>query len=49
MRMSELSRLSGVSVTTIKYYLREGLLPAGRQLSATQAEYDGSHLRRQHQ
>ncbi|MER5804008.1 MerR family transcriptional regulator [Streptomyces mirabilis] len=46
MRMSELSRLSGVSVTTIKYYLREGLLPAGRQLSATQAEYDGNHLRR---
>ncbi|MER5534579.1 MerR family transcriptional regulator [Streptomyces mirabilis] len=46
MRISELSRLSGVSVTTIKYYLREGLLPAGRQLSATQAEYDGNHLRR---
>ncbi|MEW2120345.1 MerR family transcriptional regulator [Streptomyces sp. NPDC005474] len=45
MRMSELSRRSGVSVTTIKYYLREGLLPAGRQLSATQAEYDESHLR----
>jgi DNA-binding transcriptional MerR regulator len=44
--MSELSRLSGVSVTTIKYYLREQLLPAGRQLSATQAEYDGNHLRR---
>ncbi|MDX2547397.1 MerR family transcriptional regulator [Streptomyces sp. WI04-05B] len=46
MRMSELSRHSGVSVTTIKYYLREGLLQAGRQLSATQAEYDESHLRR---
>ncbi|MER6129502.1 MerR family transcriptional regulator [Streptomyces sp. NPDC001795] len=46
MRMSELSRRSGVSVTTIKYYLREGLLPAGRQLSATQAEYDEHHLRR---
>lgn len=46
MRLSELSRRSGVSVTTIKYYLREGLLPAGRQLSATQAEYDEQHLRR---
>ncbi|MGX5187337.1 MerR family transcriptional regulator [Streptomyces avermitilis] len=46
MRMSELSRRSGVSVTTIKYYLREGLLPAGRRLSATQAEYDDDHLRR---
>lgn len=46
MRISELSRLSGVSVTTIKYYLREGLLPPGRQTAATQAEYDGQHLRR---
>ncbi|MGV9558897.1 MerR family transcriptional regulator [Streptomyces sp. NPDC003522] len=46
MRMSELSRRSGVSVTTIKYYLREGLLPPGRQTSATQAEYDDRHLRR---
>ena len=46
MRMSELSRRSGASVTTIKYYLREGLLPAGRQTAATQAEYDEQHLRR---
>ncbi|NEB03411.1 MerR family transcriptional regulator [Streptomyces sp. SID13726] len=46
MRISELSRRSGVSVTTIKYYLREGLLPSGRQTSATQAEYDEEHLRR---
>ncbi|MEU0112517.1 MerR family transcriptional regulator [Streptomyces bobili] len=46
MRISELSRRSGVSVTTIKYYLREGLLAPGRQTSATQAEYDDQHLRR---
>lgn len=46
MRISELSRRSGVSVTTIKYYLREGLLPPGRQMAATQAEYDEQHLRR---
>ncbi|MCF3129263.1 MerR family transcriptional regulator [Streptomyces olivochromogenes] len=46
MRISELSRRSGVSVTTIKYYLREGLLPPGRQTAATQAEYDEQHLRR---
>jgi DNA-binding transcriptional MerR regulator len=45
MRMSELSRRSGVSVATIKYYLREGLLPPGRRLSATQAEYGERHLR----
>ncbi len=46
MRMSELSRRSGTSVTTIKYYIREGLLPPGRQTAATQAEYDEQHLRR---
>jgi DNA-binding transcriptional MerR regulator len=46
MRISELSRRSGVSVTTIKYYLREGLLPSGRQTAATQAESDDQHLRR---
>ncbi|MFF9486262.1 MerR family transcriptional regulator [Streptomyces sp. NPDC014676] len=46
MRISELSRRSGVSNATIKYYLREGLLPPGRATAATQAEYDGTHLRR---
>lgn len=46
MRISELSRRSGVPNATIKYYLREGLLPPGRATAATQAEYDESHLRR---
>ncbi|WP_432138934.1 MULTISPECIES: MerR family transcriptional regulator [unclassified Streptomyces] len=46
MRLSELSERSGVSTATIKYYLREGLLPAGRQVNATTAEYDEEHLRR---
>lgn len=46
MRLAELSERSGVSTSTIKYYLREGLLPQGRRLSATQADYDESHLRR---
>ncbi|RKN06620.1 MerR family transcriptional regulator [Streptomyces radicis] len=46
MRLAELSRRSGVSPATIKYYLREGLLPAGARVSATQAEYDEEHLRR---
>ncbi|MFD7686806.1 MerR family transcriptional regulator [Streptomyces sp. NPDC059781] len=46
MRISELSRRSGVSNATIKYYLREGLLPPGRATAATQAEYDETHLRR---
>ena len=31
MRIAELSNRSGVPVPTIKYYLREGLLPFGRQ------------------
>lgn len=46
MRISELSRRSDVSVPTIKFYIREDLLPAGRLTSATQAEYDEQHLRR---
>ncbi|MFF7973627.1 MerR family transcriptional regulator [Streptomyces sp. NPDC007905] len=46
MRLAELSRRSGVSTATIKYYLREGLLPPGRQINTTTAEYDGEHLRR---
>ncbi|GAB2928024.1 MerR family transcriptional regulator [Streptomyces mayteni] len=46
MRLAELCERSGVSIATIKYYLREGLLPAGRRVSATQAEYDEEHLRR---
>ncbi|MFF2075917.1 MerR family transcriptional regulator [Kitasatospora sp. NPDC058162] len=46
MRISELSRRSAVPTATIKYYLREGLLPPGRATAATQAEYDEGHLRR---
>ncbi|MFF0095760.1 MerR family transcriptional regulator [Streptomyces canus] len=46
MRLAELSEHSGVSTATIKYYLREGLLPPGRQINATTAEYDEEHLRR---
>ncbi|MFG2218357.1 MerR family transcriptional regulator [Streptomyces sp. NPDC087769] len=46
MRLSELSEQSGVKTATIKYYLREGLLHPGHRVTATQAEYDESHLRR---
>jgi DNA-binding transcriptional MerR regulator len=46
MRLAELSEHSGVSTATIKYYLREGLLPPGRQINATTAEYGEDHLRR---
>jgi DNA-binding transcriptional MerR regulator len=46
MLMAELSRSSDVPVATIKYYLREGLLPQGTATSATRAEYGEAHLRR---
>lgn len=46
MRIAELSKLSGVSVPTIKYYLREGLLMPGELSSPNQATYGESHLRR---
>ncbi|MCX4823977.1 MerR family transcriptional regulator [Streptomyces sp. NBC_01142] len=46
MRIGELSRRTGVPVPTIKYYVREGLLPAGRLTSPNQASYDDAHERR---
>ncbi|GMA88788.1 hypothetical protein GCM10025868_40380 [Angustibacter aerolatus] len=33
-------------VATVKYYLREGLLPPGTPTSRTQAQYDEEHVRR---
>ncbi|MFB7738001.1 MerR family transcriptional regulator [Streptomyces sp. NPDC056112] len=46
MKISELSRRSGVPIPTIKYYLRDGLLPPGHATAANQAVYDEDHLRR---
>ncbi len=46
MRISELSERTGVPVATIKYYVREGLLPAGTRTGATQATYDDHHAER---
>lgn len=46
MKISELSRATDVPVATLKYYLREGLLPAGLARSRTQADYDASHVER---
>jgi len=46
MRIAELSRQSGLPVPTIKYYVREGLLPRGERTSPNQAEYDERHVRR---
>lgn len=47
MRIGALSQASGVSVPTIKFYVRERLLPPGQPTaSPNQVEYDGAHLRR---
>lgn len=35
-----------MSVPTIKYYVREGLLPAGQLTSPNQASYEETHIRR---
>ena len=46
MKMAQLSTTSGVPVATIKYYLREGLLPAGERSGPNQSLYGPEHLRR---
>lgn len=43
--MSELSETTGVPVATIKYYLREGLLPDGERITPRLTEYDDRHVR----
>lgn len=46
MRLAELSRRSGMSSPTIKYYLRLGLLHPGVAESSTWSSYDQTHVRR---
>jgi DNA-binding transcriptional MerR regulator len=46
MRIGELSRRSGIPLPTLKFYLREGLLPPGTLSARNQADYDDGHLRR---
>ena len=45
MRISELSRISGVAIPTIKFYLRQGLLSPGTSTASNQATYDDGHVR----
>jgi DNA-binding transcriptional MerR regulator len=45
-RIAELSTRSGTSIPSIKYYLREGLLPAGTPTGRNQADYADAHVRR---
>ncbi|MET9031063.1 MerR family transcriptional regulator [Nocardia sp. NPDC004168] len=46
MRIGELSRAGGVPPTTIKYYVREGLLPPGVRTYRNQTEYTDAHVGR---
>jgi DNA-binding transcriptional MerR regulator len=46
MRLAELCAETGVPPATVKYYLREGLLPVGERVSATLAEYGPAHVER---
>lgn len=45
MRISELAAASGVPIATIKFYLRERLIPPGTATASTRAVYDERHLR----
>lgn len=46
MQIGELVAASGVPLATIKYYIREGMLPAGETDGARRATYDEEHLGR---
>ncbi len=46
MRISELSTASGISVASIKYYLREGILAPGTPDGPNRASYGEAHLAR---
>ncbi|MDL4771712.1 MULTISPECIES: MerR family transcriptional regulator [Thermomonosporaceae] len=46
MQISELSDRSGLTVQTIKFYIREGLLAKGSVVSSTRSDYDERHLER---
>ncbi|QEU82695.1 MerR family transcriptional regulator [Streptomyces subrutilus] len=47
-RVGELSRTTGVPVPTIKFHLREGLLPARESTSPNQARHGERHVRGRH-
>jgi len=45
-RMKDLEAASGIPRSTIHYYLREGILPAGEKTARNAASYGQPHLRR---
>ncbi len=46
LKIAGLAERAGIPVATIKYYIREGLLPRGVATAATQATYGAEHLHR---
>jgi DNA-binding transcriptional MerR regulator len=46
MKIAELSERAGVSLPTIKFYIREKLLPSGQASARNQADYSAEHLER---
>ncbi|MBT2518997.1 MerR family transcriptional regulator [Streptomyces sp. ISL-90] len=46
MKISEVSRRTGVTATTMKYYLREGLVHGGERVGSNQTAYDETHVHR---
>ena len=46
MTLSELAEAANLPVATVKYYLREGLLPPGTPVTRTRADYSAGHLDR---
>jgi DNA-binding transcriptional MerR regulator len=46
MRIAELSKRTGVTKPTIKYYIREGLVPPGEAAGRNQANYGEEHEQR---
>lgn len=43
--VSDLAERSGLPASTIRYYVRQGLMPAGQRLSRTRSVYNQKHLR----
>lgn len=46
MKLGRLAERSGASTATIKYWVREGILPPGRLRNQTTAEYSDRHVER---
>ncbi|UWF77665.1 MULTISPECIES: MerR family transcriptional regulator [Microbacterium] len=46
MRLSDLSRVTGASIASLKFWMREGILPPGELRNQTTAVYGRKHLHR---